>query len=198
MTIPIPITFFPEHYRLIFSSVYSVLIIVGVATVTKSQKYFLIGLALGIASFTLIWITLFYTSETAAEFSRSLLLFFFFSYLAFHLFRGIALQKEVSLNVIFNSISGYLIIGVIGGTLFQLLELTIPGSFSTVTINNNFFDLHYLSFITLTTIGFGDITPSNEAAKSLTLLIGLAGQLYLTILIAMLVGKYLSSPRPVN
>ena len=192
LIVPIPITFFPESSRLIFAAIYSILIIAGLATLTFQRRHFLIGLVLGIISFGLIWITLYHVAEPAVEIWKSLALFLFFSYLAFFLFRGLAFQKKVNLDIIFNSISGYLIIGIIGGTLFQLLELSVPESFNLAPQSNGLFDLHYLSFVTLTTLGFGDITPTSEAAKSLTLIISLAGQLYLTILIAMLVGKYLS------
>jgi hypothetical protein len=43
-------------------------------------------------------------------------------------------------------------------------------------------------------LGYGDVTPVSAFAKSLTIIIAISGQLYLTILIALLVGKYLSNP----
>jgi len=55
-----------------------------------------------------------------------------------------------------------------------------------------FYDFLYFSFITLTTLGYGDVTPVSAFAKSVTLIIAVSGQLYLTILVAMLVGKFLS------
>jgi hypothetical protein len=69
----------------------------------------------------------------------------------------------------------------------------------TVAINfaggtaQGFHDFLYFSFITLTTLGYGDVTPVSALAKSLSIVIAIAGQLYMTILIAMLVGKYISS-----
>ena len=53
------------------------------------------------------------------------------------------------------------------------------------------YQLTYFSFTTLTSLGFGDVLPLTPPAQSLALLIGITGQLYLTILVAMLVGKYL-------
>jgi len=53
-------------------------------------------------------------------------------------------------------------------------------------------DLIYYSFVTLTTVGYGDITPANSLTKSLTILEAIIGQLYLTVLVALLVGKYVS------
>ncbi len=52
----------------------------------------------------------------------------------------------------------------------------------------------YFSFVTLTTLGYGDVTPVSHLARSMAVLIAVTGQLYMTILIAMLVGKFLSRP----
>ena len=58
-----------------------------------------------------------------------------------------------------------------------------------------FHDYLYFSFVTMTTLGYGDVTPISSTAKSTTIIIAVAGQLYLTILVAMLVGKFLSKPK---
>ena len=118
----------------------------------------------------------------------------FLLYLAFRLVRRIILFRTVNINVILASVAGYLIIGMLGGLSFQTLEVAIPGSFTPITPDNGLYDLVYLSFVTLTTLGYGDITPTNEAAKSLTVLLSIIGQLYLTILIAILIGKFLAKP----
>ena len=57
-----------------------------------------------------------------------------------------------------------------------------------------FNDYLYFSFVTLTTLGYGDVIPVSHLARSTTMLIAVTGQLYMTILIAMLVGKFLSRP----
>jgi voltage-gated potassium channel len=56
-----------------------------------------------------------------------------------------------------------------------------------------FSDYLYLAFITLTTVGYGDVTAVSHLTRSVAILIGLSGQLYMTILIAMLVGKFLAN-----
>jgi voltage-gated potassium channel len=55
-----------------------------------------------------------------------------------------------------------------------------------------FNDYLYFSFVTLTTLGYGDVTPVSHLARSMAILIAVTGQLYMTILIAMLVGKFLA------
>ncbi len=195
LIIPILITFFPAYFRLIFAISFTLLVISGIKTVSDSRRHSIIGMVLGIFSFAFIWINFFIDVTKESDGIKTFFLLAFFSFLAYRLFRKIAFNKTVNLDVIYASISGYLIIGILGGLLFQGLELAKPGSFKLLTDGNNLFDLHYLSFVTLTTLGFGDVTPLSEAAKMLTILVSLAGQLYLTILIAILVGKYLSDPK---
>jgi hypothetical protein len=116
--------------------------------------------------------------------------------------RHIARSKQVTGTIIVNSINGYLLIGILGAVLLAITEI-VQKTFlqlDTETINfagsaaAGFHDYLYFSFVTLTTLGYGDITPVSAFAKSLTIIIAIAGQLYLTILVAMLVGKFLSRP----
>lgn len=192
LIIPILITFFTAYYKLIFAISYSFLIIIGSWSVSRKRHHLLLGLGLGLISFVLIWITTFSRQASNLELLKTMALFAFVSFLAVQLFKSLALPQEINISIIFSSISGYLLIGMIGGNLFQLLELGIPGSFNNLTQGDGLFDLHYLSFVTLSTLGYGDITPASTAAKSLSIIVSLAGQLYLTILIAILVGKFLS------
>jgi hypothetical protein len=57
---------------------------------------------------------------------------------------------------------------------------------------NNFGDYMYYVIITMATVGYGDVVPVLPVARSLSTFIAISGQLYVAILIAMLVGKYLS------
>jgi voltage-gated potassium channel len=132
----------------------------------------------------------------------------FLSFFCFNMFitvfmiRHIARSQQVMLTIIINSINGYLLIGILGAVLLAIAEITQKFFFhiNTGAINfagdaaTGFHDYLYFSFVTLTTLGYGDITPVSAFAKSLTIVIAISGQLYLTILIAMLVGKYLSRP----
>lgn len=133
-------------------------------------------------------------------------LVFFFSFFCFNLFivvfmvRHIAKSKKVNLTIIINSINGYLLIGILGAVLLSMAEILQKFLYhpDTGAINfaggtaQGFHDFLYFSFITLTTLGYGDVIPVSAFAKSVTLMIAVTGQLYLTILIAMLVGKFLS------
>ena len=65
--------------------------------------------------------------------------------------------------------------------------ITFPGKHTP-----ELFDYLYFSFVTLTTLGYGDITPLSHLSRSTAVLLAITGQLYMTILIALLVGKFLA------
>lgn len=164
----------------------------------KRAQIILIGC--GTVTIVLNWINHFISSDV-------LNLVFFFSFFFYNLFivvfmvRHIAMSDKVSVTIIINSINGYLLIGLLGAVLLAMAELMqkfiyhLDGraiNFAGGTAQG-FHDFVYFSFITLTTLGYGDVTPVSAFAKSVTLIIAVSGQLYLTILVAMLVGKYLSN-----
>lgn len=95
---------------------------------------------------------------------------------------------------IVGAITAYLLAGVFFGRVFFFLELLSPGSFhgaEGAVITSG--ELAYFSFVTLTTVGYGDFTAALPAARSLAVLEGLIGQLYPAILIARLVTMELMS-----
>jgi len=191
LILPFPVAFFPNRFELFFAISFSLLLLTSVYSISASKIHFRLLITIGLASFVFLWIG-FFNSTNFITWAKLSCLLVFFSYLAIQLFRKIAKNTKVSIDIILASISGYLIIGVLGGLLFSILEHSFPNSFKSMPENLEIYELLYFSFITLTSVGFGDISPNTNAAKSLTLLLAIAGQLYLTILIAILVGKYLS------
>jgi len=101
-------------------------------------------------------------------------------------------EHDVNANSIFAAISGYLVMGITCASLSNLIEQSNPGAFH-MPENWTFYDFIYFSFVSLTTVGYGDITPILPVAKSFTVMVSISGQLYLTILIAMIIGKYLAN-----
>jgi hypothetical protein len=79
------------------------------------------------------------------------------------------------------------------------MDLFIPGSFSQVdSSEGNYPTFIYFGFVTLTTLGYGDITPDTILARSLSIFTALIGQLYLVIIMAILIGKYLHMNKPME
>ena len=106
--------------------------------------------------------------------------FFFFNlFIVVLMVRHIAQSKKVNFTIILNSINGYLLIGILGAVLLIMAELLQKFLYhlNTGAINfaggiaQGFHDFLYFSFVTLTTLGYGDVTPVSAFAKSVTLII---------------------------
>jgi hypothetical protein len=128
--------------------------------------------------------------------------FFLFSILAYEILRKVLLSRRVTRETIAGGICAYLLLGLIWACVFSLVGAAQPGSFpaelahakgEVVRAHGNLMEYTYFSFVTLTTLGYGDIAPLKPAARSLAALEAVTGQLYLAILIARLVATYTSS-----
>ena len=94
------------------------------------------------------------------------------------------------------AIAVYLLLGLVWTSAYELLYVLVPGSFQfAATASESSRALVYYSFVTLTTVGYGDITPVHPLARSLAAAEALVGQLYPAILIARLVSMQLESGR---
>jgi voltage-gated potassium channel Kch len=109
----------------------------------------------------------------------------------------IVLREAVSMegtrsNMILISITGYMIIGLLGGFLADGLAGTIPESYYHSTgIELGLYNFIYYSYVTMTTLGYGDIIPITKKSQSLALILVLAGQLYLAVIIAINISKFM-------
>ena len=121
----------------------------------------------------------------------SLLNFFFFLAIVILLISQIAASKKVNTKVIIEAINGYLLSGILFASLTNLIMQSSSGAYSfQLEHEAGIIDVIYYSFVTLTTLGYGDIVPVAPFAKSLSVLNAVFGQIYLTVIIALLVGKY--------
>src|SRR4030066_329002 len=124
-----------------------------------------------------------------------LLLFYLFTLITIisYVFR----DEEVTGDTIYGAICVYFLIGITWTTIFVLINILQPGSFYINPPNNidnvqDWSDLIYYSYATLTTLGYGDITPVTSQARSVGVLEPIVGHLYLTILLVRLIGLHLT------
>ncbi len=99
--------------------------------------------------------------------------------------------KANKLDRILAGICGYLILGLLWANLYAMMELIHPGSFAFTnngTEEPRDGDLFYFSFVTLSTLGYGDVLPTNIFARILSSMEAVAGTLYLAVFISSLVG----------
>jgi hypothetical protein len=106
----------------------------------------------------------------------------------------IMLSDEADKATILCAINAYMLIGLAGSLVLLTIDIFLPESFPAIHGGSGTSDdFIYFGFVTLTTLGYGDITPDGALARSMSTLLALAGQLYLVIIMALIIGKYLNS-----
>ena len=108
--------------------------------------------------------------------------------------RDVLFGGEIDANRLTGAVCIYLMLGLGWALLYALLELLVPGSFNGVDIavRTSFWEFVYFSFVTITTLGYGDVTPELPFAEVLAYMEAIVGQFYMAILVATLVGAHLS------
>ena len=107
----------------------------------------------------------------------------------------VVFRNDISANRVVGAVSLYLMLAVLWAVAYAVVEIMMPGSFSGTTHPseqpwNN--DWLYFSFVTMTTLGYGDIAPVTGTARTLAYLQAVFGQFYIAILVAGLVSAYIS------
>ena len=110
-------------------------------------------------------------------------------YIVVLLVKNLLSYRVVTAELIYCAISTYFLIGIMWTGIYVVLESLSPGSFSGTA---EMTDLLYFSFVTLTTVGFGDITPQSILGKRLAIFEAAMGGIYLAVIVAMIVGRYMS------
>ena len=142
------------------------------------------SLILGFVYFTHLFVD---SSMLAAQYLSLTLLFSIYASIMFYM---IMTTEVNSYSDISNAISVYLLIGIAFGFLYSFIEIILPGSiiYSAQKVGDISGDMIYFSFVTLTTLGFGDILPIHKVAKVIVMIETVLGVLYIAILIGHLVG----------
>jgi len=163
--------------------------------------------------------------ERAPYLVSMVLYFLFFAYLAVLTLRHTLRQREVDAETIHAAVDVYLLMALVWGLAYSAIEVRDPGSFHFPAADPSAGapvaaveaagaagrdgvtadwkaahdevqgTLMYYSFVTLTTLGYGDVYPTRDAARILAMLEATLGQLYLVILVARLVGLYTAQER---
>ncbi len=126
------------------------------------------------------------------------LTFFFIVYYCFifaEVMYQITMTKEVRINVIIGSLCGYMLISMIALFSYILIEYNFPKSFHGISIGNQaliYNELSYFSFITLTSIGFGDLYPITDMSRLTVAFFGMIGQFYMVAVVGIIISKFTS------
>jgi hypothetical protein len=171
--------------RILEDVLFSLILLNGAAAASgRPREFVLIGLV-GLVAIIMRWASWFAPASFADEATPLALVLLAVS-VALRVFG----PGTVTRDRIAGAVTFYILAGVIWADLYYLVSLHVPGAFSGMTHGESPEDRSiwvYFSFITLTTVGYGDITPVAHAARSLSNLESLIGQLYPAIVLARLV-----------
>jgi hypothetical protein len=119
----------------------------------------------------------------------------FFLFILWEVMRYLLKPSYINADIISASACGYFLLIEISTFMMQFFFYQNPASFVGVTTSDpasTFIDLLYYSTITLTSIGYGDITPNAHYTKLIVSLVGIVGQFYSVVLVGIMISKFVS------
>ena len=183
---------------LIISGLLSLVLLAGVLAVASRGRMLTVALLLAIPAVAGRWINHFqpHLVPPAIFLVAGIGLV---AFVVVNLLRFVLRAPSVDVEVLCASISAYLMLGLIWTMAYWLVEQLTPGAFAFNTTTGTKetmegFNAFYFSFITLSTVGYGDITPVSKVARMLAAMEAMTGLFYVAVLIARLVSLY-SSPK---
>jgi hypothetical protein len=137
--------------------------------------------------------------ETARAVAHRILMALFLGFAVATILRNIFAEKAITGDEVLGAVCGYLLAAAMWANLYAATEILVPDSFS---VSNDLKELatthgrtalfNYFSVVTLTTMGYGDITPVRAPATALAMLEAIFGQFYIAVVVAQLVGLRLA------
>jgi Ion channel len=184
--------------ELIVSGLFSLVLLAGVLAVAGRKRDLVIAIAIAVPAIAARWINHFQPNRIAALvflIGAAVLIIFVIA----HLLRFVLRAPSVDVQVLCACISAYLMLGLLWTVAYWLVDKLTPGGAFSYNTNAgpqslNGFTGFYFSFITLSTVGYGDITPVSRIARLLAATEAMTGLLYVAVLIARLVSLY-STPK---
>ena len=154
--------------------------------------YILIALLISLVLFSKI-----FQSTYIMYFNLIIILIFFVTTFG-SAYKQVLFEGEINENKIIGSISLFLLLGLIWTVLYLILLLIDPNSFTGIeatTWQENFSQVAYFSFVTLSTLGYGDISPTTHLAEFFVYLEAIIGIFYMAIIVASLISVRFSLPK---
>lgn len=119
----------------------------------------------------------------------------FYLFVIYELMKFVMSQRKVDFNIISAAISVYFFIGILWALIYSLIETSYPGAIESVSDSSAHPLSHfiYFSFVTMSTLGYGDISPHIPIAQNWVILQTIVGQFYMAVVMARIVAIYSSN-----
>jgi hypothetical protein len=189
-----------ESARIVIGILFSLILVSGVGNVSKKL---IPRIFVGLLTFTAVafmWLQRYVLDRTMAIWSTVSTLACMFL-LTVVVLRHVFQAGPVTADRVRGAIAAYVLIGLCWAFIYHFIDLTLPGAFSLSSVRSEPIDLErqqdfaYFSFVTLTTLGYGDITPIHRSARMFAIIEALIGQLYPATLLARLISHQISGER---
>jgi len=188
------------YLRMFNNVVLSLVLLAVVYTVKKQRRTFILGLCLGIPWVLLAWVHLF-DQRALHPAVLALSSMVFDGYVIFVLLRHIIRSRKVTADILYGAVSVYILLGVFFTSLYLFLDALIQAPLfeyvgsGASTIYAESSRIFYFSFVTLTTLGYGDIRPISDITRTFAVIEAMTGVLYSAALIGRLIGMYVAQSR---
>lgn len=182
---------FPESLqRLLFRISYSMIYLSALFVLESRSKKLL---TLFFSTFLVEWISAIFDFKLIHDFSKGLNILFFIV-IIISLIWQIAKSEKVTASVILSSVTGYLLLGLMYSIFVSFIIVSDSGAYSNTgesgaPLSGTSTPLYY-TFVTIASLGYGDICPLKPYTRSLATLIAVSGQFYMAVIVALLVGKF--------
>jgi hypothetical protein len=172
-------------------------LIIGIWSLVRQRFWFISGVVLiAIGAMNIILEIL--IAHSWALYINLIVALLFYLFTTGIAFRSLLTGERIDLNTLMGSICVYILVGISWSIFYYFESVIHPGAFNGITetsTKQQFTDLLYYSFVTLSTLGYGDITPLTPIARTLAYIEALFGQFYIAILVASFVGMHITSNR---
>jgi hypothetical protein len=177
--------------RILIDVFLSAIVLAMLYVVTGKKHLLLFGRLLAMAMLLTLWVK--YSSNYNVFAAISMMVGILFTIVVTGCALGfITRSKSITREVIYAAMLVYLLVAQLWALVYTFLHLIDPASFNLPQGQGDFLLFEYYSFVTLTTLGFGDITPLTRVAKAFSVLEAVIGQLYLVVVVAWFVGRHVS------
>ena len=179
--------------KMLIDIFWSAILIAAIYALSQKKHHIVIATLLAVPMIASIW-SRYLIDHPALQITGGICGAAFFTFAIIQILIYIYSHKKVTRDLIFAAALVYLFMALAWTFIFALVELVHPGSFKIPELQDISASRHFLyySFVTITTLGYGDITPVSNLARSLCVLEAVIGQLYLVVQVAWLVGVHVS------
>ena len=190
-----------RHGILVINALGAAMLITAVYAISDRKQIVTFAIALSFASIIANSCMLMYPGHTTVTIAHSCMIFLL-SLFAVTILGYVVRSGRVTADKIYAAICAYLLIGYAWAFGYALFDEFQPGSFASPTplaqgdYVNRVIEMRYFSFITLATVGYGDIVPRSSGARTMAILEAIVGQFYLVALIGRLVGLHIVHGNP--